>query len=135
MVLYNDKHLHCSAEITFSMKQISENNPFFFLLFNFRAILTPSIMPTSSSASPPSISPSFCWHAWGIDRVLIAQSSCHSCPSIHAMSHHRAGVCHCLRGSRGFVPEVTDSCREGGARQTRAARPRAHLSLMLLVDW
>lgn len=66
----------------------------------------------------PYLSPSFCWHAWGIDQVLIAQSSCQSHPSILVVPHHQAGVCHCLHRSHGFVLEVTDSCREGGARQT-----------------
>lgn len=108
-VRYDVKHLHCTDA---GWNNVFYRAPRFFICVAIGAILT----PTSSSASPLSLS--FCWHAWGLDQVLVAQSSCQSHPSILAMPRHQASVCHRLHRSRGFVPGVTDSYREGGARQS-----------------
>lgn len=84
------------------------------------SLFMPSIMLPSSL---PPASPPPCLHlSAGMPRGSIRSSSlrpsCHSRPSLPLMSHNRASTCHCFCRGRGFVPEVTDSCREGGARQT-----------------
>lgn len=86
------------------------------------AVLTPSIMLPSSSPPlhrpplpplPPSV---------GMPGGSIRSSSLSPAVTLTPRSlrchTHQAGACHRLHGSRGSVPEVTDSCGEGGARQT-----------------